>query len=85
MKFHTGRRISFKMKTGMTYMDKISFWYHVNRCREIGEDAVNSVFIREDALSVWTNLGKYFVVGLVIRLKCKDGHDALCVWTICPS
>ena len=52
MKFHTGKRISFKMKTGMTYMDKISFWYLVNRCREIGEDAVNSVFIREDALSV---------------------------------
>ena len=26
------------------------------------------VFILEDALSVWTNLGKYFVVRLVMRL-----------------
>ena len=24
------------------YMNKISSWYHVNRCREIGGDAVNS-------------------------------------------
>ena len=24
------------------YMNKISSWYHVNRCREIGGDAMNS-------------------------------------------
>ena len=26
------------------------------------------------ALSVWTNLGKHFVVRMVMRLKYKDGH-----------
>ena len=33
-----------------------------------------AVFILEDALSVWTNLGKHFVVRLVMRLKYKDEH-----------
>ena len=28
----------------------------------------------KDALSVWTDLGKNFVVRLVMRLKYKDGH-----------
>ena len=27
-----------------------------------------------DALSVWTNLGKHFVVRLVMNLWYKDGH-----------
>ena len=34
----------------------------------------NGRFYSKDALSVWTNLGKYFVVGLVMRLKYKDGN-----------
>ena len=31
-------------------------------------------FYTKDASSVWTNLGKYFVVRLVLFLKYKDGH-----------
>ena len=31
-------------------------------------------FYTKDALSVQTNLGKHFVVRLVMRLKYKDGH-----------
>ena len=48
IKFHTRTRISFRMKTRMKlfrndlYMDKISSWYRVNRCREICGDAMNS-------------------------------------------
>ena len=34
----------------------------------------NGRFYSKDALSVWTNLGKYFVVRLVMRLKYKDGN-----------
>ena len=32
-------------------------------------------FYTKDELSVWTNLGKHFVVRLVMRLKCKDGRE----------
>ena len=31
-------------------------------------------FCTKDALSFWTNLNKYFVVRLVMRLKYKDGR-----------
>ena len=31
-------------------------------------------FYTKGALSVWTNLSKFFVVRLVMRLKYKDGH-----------
>ena len=31
-------------------------------------------FYTKDALSVWTNLDKHFVVRMVLRLKYKDGH-----------
>ena len=34
----------------------------------------NGRFYTKDALTVWTNLGKHFVVRLVLRLKYKDGH-----------
>ena len=33
-----------------------------------------SCFYTKEALSVWTNLGKHFVVRLVMRLKYKDWH-----------
>ena len=34
----------------------------------------NGRFYTKDALTVWTNLGKHFVVRLVLRLKYKDEH-----------
>ena len=34
----------------------------------------NGRFYTKDALSMWTNLGKRFVVRLDMRLKYKDGH-----------
>ena len=34
----------------------------------------NGRFYSKEALSVWTNLGKYIVVRLVMPLKYKDGH-----------
>ena len=34
----------------------------------------NGRFYTKDALTVWTNLGKHFVVRLVLRPKYKDGH-----------
>ena len=39
-----------------------------------GNSEGNWLFYTKDALSVWTNLGKYFVVRLVLCLKYKDGH-----------
>ena len=44
-----------------------------------------AVFILEDALSVFTNLGKHFIVRLVMRLKSGRAQDALCAWTNFPS
>ena len=41
-----------------------------NSC-EIGPGLVNYT---KDALSVWRNLGKHFVLRLVMRLQYKDGH-----------
>jgi len=41
-----------------------------------------SCFYTKEALSVWTNLGKHFVVRLVTHLKYKDWHKTReCVQT----
>ena len=43
-----------------------------------------AVFMPKDALSVWTNLGKHFVVRLVMRLRkittLSSGFRILRVW-----
>ena len=45
----------------------------------------NNTIATKDPLSVWTYLGKHFVVPLVTCLKYKDRHrDSLCIWTNFP-
>ena len=39
-----------------------------------GDDRLIGRFYTKDAFSVWTNLGKQFVVRLVMRLQYKERH-----------
>ena len=48
-----------------------------------------AVFIPKDALSVWTNLGKHFVVRLVMQLRkittlSSGFSDFACLVAVCP-